>query len=82
MSISKYHVDSRNYNWCLVMIFGSFTSGMIDLPYFNTISKLKRKDLYLLHSSKIFHNLISSSIERQFFIFINHASVVRRFVHI
>jgi hypothetical protein len=64
------------------MVFGSFTSGMIDLSYLNTTSKLKRRNLYLLHSSKIFHNLVNNSIKRQSFVFTNHTSVVRRFVHI
>jgi hypothetical protein len=41
MSISKCYVNSRDYNWCLVMVFDSFTSEMIDLPYLNTTSKPK-----------------------------------------
>jgi hypothetical protein len=75
-------VDSRDYNWCLVMVLGSFISEIIDLPYLNPTSKPKYKDLYLLHLSKIFYNLVNSSIEKQSFVFTNHASVVRRFVHI
>jgi hypothetical protein len=81
-SISKCHVDFRDYNWYLVIVFGSFTNETIDLLYFNTTSKPKHRDLYLLHSSKILHNLVSSSIERQSFVLTNHASVIRRFVHI
>lgn len=81
-SVSKSHVDSRDYNWCLVMPFGSFTIGSIDLPYLNTTFMPKRRDLYLLRSNKVFHNVLPSSITRQSFVFTNHSSVVRRFVDI
>jgi hypothetical protein len=64
------------------MVFSSFTSRMVDLLYFNITNKLKCEDLYLLHLSKIFHNVLDSSIERQSFVFTNYISMGRRFVNI
>jgi hypothetical protein len=77
-TVNKIHVDSRDIEWSIVMPFGDFKKGEIDLPYLNTTVKSKRGDLYFLYSPKVFHNVLSS-IDRELYVFTNHKSVVKWF---
>jgi hypothetical protein len=61
------------------MPFGDFTESEIDLLYLNTTVRVKRRDLYFIHSPKVFHNVCSSSFGRECYVFTNHTSIVRRF---
>jgi hypothetical protein len=62
-----------------VIPFGDFKKGEIDLLYLNTTVRVKREDLYFIHSPKVFHNIYSSSLGRECYVFTNHTSVVKRF---
>jgi hypothetical protein len=62
----------------MVMLFGDFEGGEIDLPYLNTTVRSKRGDLYFLYSLKVFHNVLSS-ISRKLYVFTNYKSVVKQF---
>jgi hypothetical protein len=81
-NISKSHVDVRDLQWSLVLPFGDFTGGEIDLPYLNAIVKARRGDIYLINSNKVFHKVNESGPNRQALVFTNHRSVVQRFCNI
>ena len=82
-NITKTHLDSRDWSWSLVLPFGNFTIGTVDLPYLNTNVYPERGDIYLLCSNKIYHNVISSEKEkRQVLVFTNHKSVVQQFIDV
>lgn len=78
-NITSTHVDVRDLNWSLVMPFGHFTGGEVDLPYLNATVASKRRDLYIIYSNKVFHNVCASSPEREVYVFTNHRSIVQRF---
>jgi hypothetical protein len=78
-TINKVHVDSRDMKWSMMMLFGEFSRGEIDFPYLNTTVRVKRGDLYFIHSPKVFYNICSSSFGRKCYVFTNHTSIVRRF---
>ena len=81
-NITKSHVDVRDLQWSMVLPFGDFTGGEIDLPYLNARVKVKRKDIYLINSNKVYHTVCESSPDRQVLVFTNHRSVVQRFCNI
>ena len=80
-SVNKVHVDSRDWCWTLVMPFGNCQGSMVDLPYLNSRVHACRGDMYLLHSPKVYHNVLGAE-QRQSLVFTNHKSVVQRFVDV
>lgn len=81
-NISKHHVDVRDLQWSMVLPFGDFTGGDIDLPYLNATVKARRGDIYLINSNKVYHTVGACSPNRQVLIFTNHKAVVQRFCNI
>ena len=79
-SVSKSHLDFKDFGYSIVAPFGNFTDSCVDLIYLNTIVAAKRKDLYLLRSSKVHHNVAFPEESRQSLVFTNHACVVKRFI--
>jgi len=77
--ISLSHVDSRDMQWCIVVSFGNFTGGEVDLQYLNCKLIAQRRDIYLLKSPKIYHNISTSFGNRQSLVFTNHNGVIARF---
>jgi hypothetical protein len=65
----------------MVLPFGAFTSGVIDLKYMNTILECRKSGMYFINSSKIYHELCTSSPERQALVCTNHRAVVKRYVN-
>lgn len=78
-SVSKGHRDIRDMEFSLVLPFGNFTGGAVDLPYLNAKVYAKSGDLYLINSAAVYHNVDQSSCDRQAFVFTNHTSVIKRF---
>lgn len=78
-NISKVHTDPRDLTWSMVLPFGKFQGGQINLPYLNATLESKRGDLYLINSNRVFHSLCASSGDREVFVFTNHRVVVTRF---
>ena len=66
----------------VVLPFGSFSGGEIDFPYLNCTLHVKRRDIYFLQSSKVFHNVLQSFGNCQALVFTNHKSIVQRFCKI
>jgi len=77
--ISKIHRDSRDKRWCLLIPFGDFLQGNLDLTFLNTLVSVKRGDMCFFWSSKIWHNLRDVLGDRQALLLTNHDSVLRRF---
>lgn len=77
-TINKLHVDVRDLDWCLVLPFGKFSGGEIDLQYLNSKVLAQRGDLYLLRSNRVYHNVYPCTT-RQSLVFTNHRSVIQRF---
>jgi hypothetical protein len=80
-NITTRHTDPCDFTWSMVLPFGVFTSGAVDLKYMNTILKCRRGGLYFINFSKIYHELCTSSSERQALICTNHRAVVKRYVN-
>lgn len=81
-SIKRSHTDPRDWGWSLVLPFGNFTKGTVDLCYLNATVEAKRGDLYLLRSNEVYHDIVSEEVEdRQVLVFTNHKSVVQRFIN-
>jgi hypothetical protein len=62
-------------------LFGAFTGRAIDLKYMNTILKYRRKGMYFINSSKIYHELCTSSLEKQALVCTNHRAVVKQYIN-
>jgi hypothetical protein len=80
-NITTRHTDPRDFTWSMVLPFGAFTGGAVDLKYMNTTLECRRGGLYFINSSKIYHELCTSSPERQALICTNHRAVVKRYVN-
>ena len=78
-TVTVNHVDVRDLIWSLVLLFGTFTGGDIDLPYLNTKIQARRADMYLVKSNKVFYNVDPASLEREVLVFTNHKGVIQRF---
>lgn len=78
-SVSKTHRDVRDWIWSMVLPFGQFSGGEIDLTYLNTTVKAQRGDIYFINSQHAFHNVMKTSCDRQALVFTNHTSVIRRY---
>jgi hypothetical protein len=72
-------VDVKDLQWSLVLPFGHFTGGDVCLSYLNARVKVRRGDIYLINSNKVFHNVAESSLSREVLVFTNHRSVIQRF---
>lgn len=81
-SISTTHTDPRDFTWSMVLPFGQFSGGDIDLSYLNATAIVNRRDVYFIHSKKVFHNLLASVGNRQALVFTNHQSVISRFCNL
>ncbi len=79
-NVTTINIDSKDFIWSMIMIFGKFSGGAVDLPFLNTTMECKRGDIYFINSNKTFHNVCTSSPEQQVFVFTNHRAVVNRFV--
>ena len=77
-NVSKDHIDIRDYDWSIVIPFGDFTGGEVDLKYINTTVNVKRGDLYFIRSREVFHNVLEN-VDREAFVFTNHKAVIKRF---
>jgi hypothetical protein len=80
-NITTRHTDSRDFTWSMVLLFGAFTGGAVDLKYMNTTLECRRRGLYFINSSKIYHELCTSSPERQALIYTNHRAVVKQYIN-
>jgi hypothetical protein len=81
INITTCHTDPRDFTWSMVLPFEAFTGGAVDLKYMNTTLEYRRGGLYFINSSKIYHELCTSSPERQALIYTNHRAVVKRYVN-
>jgi len=80
-NVVKTHVDSRDFEWSMVLPFQHFSGGEVDLPYLNATIKAQRKDIYLIKSNKTFHNILASC-NREAIVLTNHRCVVQRYCKI
>jgi hypothetical protein len=80
-NITTCHTDPRDFTWSMVLLFRAFTSGAVNLKYMNTTLECRRGGLYFINSSKIYHELCTSSPERQALICTNHRAVVKQYVN-
>jgi hypothetical protein len=80
-NITTCYTDSRDFTWSMVLPFEAFTGGAIDLKYMNTTLECRRGGMYFINSSKIYHELCTSSLERQALVCTNHRAVVKRYVN-
>ena len=63
------------------MSFRKFSGEEIVLPYLNATIKAKRKDVYLLQSTKVYYGVLVNT-KKQALICINHTAIIRRFCNI
>jgi hypothetical protein len=80
-NITTRHTDPCDFTWSMVLLFEAFTSRAVDLKYMNTILEYRRSDMYFINSSKIYHELCTSSHEKQALVCTNHRAVVKRYVN-
>jgi hypothetical protein len=81
MNITTRHTDSRDFTWSMVLPFRVFTGGAVNLKYMNTTLKCRRSDMYFINSSKIYHELYTSSPEKQALVCINYRAVIKQYVN-
>jgi hypothetical protein len=81
MNITTRHMNPRDFTWSMVLPFGAFTDGAVDLKYMNTTLECRRGGMYFINSSKIYHELCTSSPDKQALVCTNHRAVVKRYVN-
>jgi hypothetical protein len=80
-NITTRHTDPHDFTWSMVLLFGAFTGGAVDLKYMNTTLECRRGGMYFINSSKIYYELCTSSPDRQALVCTNHRAVVKRYVN-
>jgi hypothetical protein len=78
-SVNKTHVDVRDRDWCIILPFGQYSGGAIDLPYINAKVHAQRGDICFLRSNYVYHNVDDYSGDRQSLVATNHNAVLKRF---
>ena len=63
------------------LILEIYIGEEIILSYLNAIIKVKKEDIYLLQSTKVYHGVLVST-KRQALVCINHTAVIKRFYNI
>ena len=79
-SISKVHVDVRDYSWSMVLPFGNYHSGDVFLKYFNVTATIRPGDLYFINLPHVYHSLLTTIKSRKALVFTNHITIIRKFV--
>jgi len=81
-NITDSHVDVRDLHWSLVLPFGNFSGGEVDLKYLNTTLTIRRKDMYFINSNSVYHNVLPSFENKKVLVCTNHRSFLARFCKI
>ena len=80
--VSMLHRDSKDFRWCITIPYGDFQQGLLDFPFLNTTVDVKRGDICLFWSKRLWHTLKKVIGKRKVVVITNHTAVVQRFVDI
>ena len=65
--------------YCIVLPFSKFTESYLDLSYLHTLGNVKKRDIYILNSQKIYHTINNKDSNRQSLVFTNYNFVIKHF---
>lgn len=70
------HRDNKDYEWCCLVLFGSFTGGRMYFPYLGAEVKCQPSDLLVFDSHKVYHKAQAYFGYRGSLILTNHYIIV------
>lgn len=81
-NINLYHRDCRDWRWCVIIPFGEYSQGCLDLKYLNCQAHLRAGDVGLLYSRGIWHSVKNVVGIRNSIVLVVHTGLLNRFTNV
>jgi hypothetical protein len=65
--------------YSMMLLFDYYKNSYIELYYLNTLLQTEWRDMYLLNTHKVYHNIVKPDSKKQSLIFVNYTCVLNRY---